>query len=547
MIEALAPYSKGLIYLAIELTVVLFILAIGVIVHQIRQRKQRLQTASEFVNKVDGVETARREKLEQTFSRNLGLEGEELAQKVAEFLEKESAFYKTLLTVFLSKEPKFLNKAYSELNGVMENWSDIVPEGIVDDTQIKQLNEDIIKLKEENDLMSGKVKQNHDEMEALMFEYTAAFRKNDGSEQSRNSPVIEERKEAEHTDQENGEKNSPEEPPVAEPIEMFEDVQTDMIVETEFEGLLDLSNHESGINEQDTADSDPAMAIAEDLGELLNAAVDEHSADLLQQDSTEDSDDPFLAESDDGLEQSIADSETNSLTDQPVAPEPVPVPVPEPELKAATQSKPEAQAEQGLDPFNDSADTDAVSAGDSFARTAAPAAAPDAEPAVDNSDIDALLAMPPSAPEDPVRTTQTATPEAVATEKAQSLATEDTSQGKDSPVGNNSQPRQAPATVSSVATEHESVVDDAAMEALLETDETESTTPEVADVTDEPETASSDAVQEPRSPTEQLINNLDFDLSRADEEPEILDITIAEMLPEETGADGDFFDLTKSD
>ncbi len=126
--------------------------------------------AQSMIEQVSEAEPSRRDALATIFSSTYQLEGEELEQRVEEFISREQAFYQVMTSVYLERDSARLKEIPEELTKVISPWLRMTPRAGADADSLAELESEKAALSEELD----ETRRNMDE---LMAEYRAAFDK----------------------------------------------------------------------------------------------------------------------------------------------------------------------------------------------------------------------------------------------------------------------------------------------------------------------------------------------------------------------------------
>ncbi len=161
-----------LIMVGIEVAV-LFALTGAFLLWRIKKGKKTDRKAAQtLVENVKSNEKNRREGLLKVFKECYEMEEDELNAAVDEFLNRERAFYKTLISVYVDRDASEFSKMTGALEEMVKPYSDLAlsAEASVDSNQLDALQEQNKNLEKE----LGESKQVMDE---LLSEYTATFDK----------------------------------------------------------------------------------------------------------------------------------------------------------------------------------------------------------------------------------------------------------------------------------------------------------------------------------------------------------------------------------
>lgn len=139
-------------------------------------RRSRQQVASEetqasaLLNDAVKKEPSRRDALTTIFASTYQLEGDELEQKINEFVEREQAFYEVMTSVYLDRDGSRLHEIPDELTKLISPWVRMTPNNMVDKASL----DDLVN---ENDTLSSELDETRRNMDELMAEYQGAFDK----------------------------------------------------------------------------------------------------------------------------------------------------------------------------------------------------------------------------------------------------------------------------------------------------------------------------------------------------------------------------------
>ncbi len=172
-----ATLTHTLLILAAESIVILLGICAAVVIVMLRKSSGDKQAATTLVNKLKKNEPRREESLREIFASNYHLEGDELDARVAEFLEREKAFYKMLIATYMQHDGKQFPKLSEALEDLIAPCIELTPAGLVDAGELATVTSDLDTLKEENDELAAELQANKDIVRELMKEYSAAFEK----------------------------------------------------------------------------------------------------------------------------------------------------------------------------------------------------------------------------------------------------------------------------------------------------------------------------------------------------------------------------------
>jgi len=163
------------------------LLAWGILFVMLRRQRQNKQAdhvhAEAMQEELASSEQSRRGALETLFASTYKLEGEELAAKVEEYVDREKAFYNAMLSLFLERDGSRLKELPAELTKVLTPWAKLTPTGMIPASAVGDL--EVEKSKLSNELESTK-----ETLEQLMEEYTAAFARSHGKPEAAAAPPV---------------------------------------------------------------------------------------------------------------------------------------------------------------------------------------------------------------------------------------------------------------------------------------------------------------------------------------------------------------------
>ena len=139
-------------------------------VETVKTAQEEAKAAVEFAEAVVEKEPSRREALELIFREKYKLDDDTIAARADEFVERERAFYQTLIATFAKRDGKGLGNIGEQLNGVIAPWVSLVPAGMVSEEKLADLTE-------EKESLSAELEHNKTVLEELMTEYDRAFHK----------------------------------------------------------------------------------------------------------------------------------------------------------------------------------------------------------------------------------------------------------------------------------------------------------------------------------------------------------------------------------
>lgn len=140
----------------------------------LRRRRHQEQDdqvhAGAVMEHLEAHETTHRDALANLFETTYNLEGEALAAKVDEYLERERAFYNMMLNLYLNRDGAKLKEIPAELAKVIKPWAEMTPVGMINAG-------DVTNLENEKAQLSTELENTKETLEQLMEEYMAAFKK----------------------------------------------------------------------------------------------------------------------------------------------------------------------------------------------------------------------------------------------------------------------------------------------------------------------------------------------------------------------------------
>ncbi|MTW21627.1 hypothetical protein [Allochromatium palmeri] len=148
-------------------------------------RRQHHQTKDDEVHAeavmehLESSEHSHRDALTNLFENTYRLEGDELAAKVDEYMERERAFYNVMLNLYLNRDGEKLKEIPAELAKVIKPWAEITPTGMISANEVTSL-------ENERAQLSAELENTKETLEQLMDEYTAAFQQ---AEQAKAKPA----------------------------------------------------------------------------------------------------------------------------------------------------------------------------------------------------------------------------------------------------------------------------------------------------------------------------------------------------------------------
>ena len=161
-----------LITVGIELAVVIALVGVFLILKIKKGKKADRNAAQELVKTVKKNEKGRRESLLQVFGESYDLEEEELNAAVDEFLNREKAFFKTLISVYVERDAMEFSKLAGALEKMVKPYSDLALSA-----ELSVDNEQLEALQQENQTLGKELDESKKVMDELLSEYTATFDK----------------------------------------------------------------------------------------------------------------------------------------------------------------------------------------------------------------------------------------------------------------------------------------------------------------------------------------------------------------------------------
>lgn len=164
----MSALELGSLILAVEFALV----AWAILFFLLRRQRQRLESdhahANSAVAQIETADVARRAALTSLFESSYRMPDDELAAKVDEYVAREQAFYKVMLSLYLERDGARLKDIPEELTKVLTPWANLKPHGLVPASDLDHLESEKAQLAAELD----STKHTLDE---LMNEYAAAF------------------------------------------------------------------------------------------------------------------------------------------------------------------------------------------------------------------------------------------------------------------------------------------------------------------------------------------------------------------------------------
>ena len=161
-----------LMAVGIEIAVVLALVGIFLIFKMRKGKKADRNAAQALVQNVKGNEKSRRESLLQVFGESYDMDEDELNAAVDEFLKRERAFYKTLISVYVDRDAAKFAKLATDLEEMVKPYSDLA---LSADPAVD--NEELEALQQQNSSLEKELNESKQVMDELLSEYTATFDK----------------------------------------------------------------------------------------------------------------------------------------------------------------------------------------------------------------------------------------------------------------------------------------------------------------------------------------------------------------------------------
>lgn len=140
----------------------------------LRRRRHQEQDdevhAGAVMEHLEAHETTHRDALASLFETTYNLEGDALAAKVDEYMERERAFYNMMLSLYLNRDGAKLKEIPAELAKVIKPWAEMTPVGMISASDVNSLENERVQL-------STELENTKETLEQLMEEYMAAFKK----------------------------------------------------------------------------------------------------------------------------------------------------------------------------------------------------------------------------------------------------------------------------------------------------------------------------------------------------------------------------------
>ncbi|MFK8066818.1 MAG: hypothetical protein AB8D52_01075 [Gammaproteobacteria bacterium] len=286
-----------LIITAAEIGFVLLSLCIFLIWRKVKAKKEDLKAVKDLVENVKEIEPNRRESLLKVFGECYDMEENELNTAVDEFLNRERAFYKTMISVYVDRDAKEFSKLSGALVEMVKPYSDLALSA-----ELSTDSEELEALQEQNKELSKELDESKKVMDELLTEYSATFDKegegttaesiqksktdesNEDTDQTKEEQKSEDI-EFEESSQDEQSNDLVSEPDTSKELESEEDISIEASDEIEIESDLiveeDISNEiEVELNEDDQTDLPAEISIEEELEEDQSDEVSLDDIDL---------------------------------------------------------------------------------------------------------------------------------------------------------------------------------------------------------------------------------------------------------------------------
>lgn len=165
---ASAALGLGLLFLTVEFAVVAIVIAYLALRRNRRTETAAVADVTALVGKVELGADTRRGALATVLRETYQFDAEEADKVVADFIERERAFYNALIGVHLGRGGKTLADVPAEFTKVVAPWLRIAPKHMISAASLATLTN-------EHSQLSGELAGTRKVLEALMAEYNAAF------------------------------------------------------------------------------------------------------------------------------------------------------------------------------------------------------------------------------------------------------------------------------------------------------------------------------------------------------------------------------------
>ncbi len=143
-----------------------------------QQQNEAVENVTSLVATVEKTEVHRRDALMATMQEIYRMDADESEKVVADFIERERAFYNALIGVTLGRGDKSLADVPAEVTKLVAPWVRITPRGQVDKAEVTAL-------QDTNSALEMELSDTKKVLDSLMAEYSAAFDKQQADEISR--------------------------------------------------------------------------------------------------------------------------------------------------------------------------------------------------------------------------------------------------------------------------------------------------------------------------------------------------------------------------
>ena len=166
----MSTFQLAALILAGEFALLAWVILFLMLRRQRHQEQDDQVHAGAVMQHLEAREPSHRDALANLFETTYNLEGDELAAKVDEYMERERAFYNVMLNLYLNRDGDKLKEIPSELAKVIKPWAEITPSGMINAS-------DVTGLENEKAQLSTELENTKETLEQLMEEYMAAFKK----------------------------------------------------------------------------------------------------------------------------------------------------------------------------------------------------------------------------------------------------------------------------------------------------------------------------------------------------------------------------------
>lgn len=155
-----------------EAILVLLTICVVLIWRNIRRKKADLNAANKLASEVITNDINRRDSLKQVFSECYNMKDDELEAVIDEFMNRERAFYKTLISVYVNRNPDEFSILGKALEEMVTPYTDLAlsaePAGN---------SEAMEALQQKNEALAKELDDSKTVMDDLLAEYTSTFDK----------------------------------------------------------------------------------------------------------------------------------------------------------------------------------------------------------------------------------------------------------------------------------------------------------------------------------------------------------------------------------